>query len=73
MKYTYEVFLSPRLVVGFEQLKGEEADKFLKEKGYHHIHVDDEGDIHALSFDNQCFECWKVYKRRVPVFKTIDE
>lgn len=68
MKYTYEVFITPRVVVGFEQLFGQEATDFLKSKGYQYIHVDDEGNIHALNKENQYFNGWKVYRRKVPVF-----
>lgn len=71
MKYNYEVFLSPKILLNFEQLKGEEAENFLKSKGYHHIHVDDDGIVYALSVDNQYIDGWKVYRRRIPIFKTV--
>lgn len=69
MKFTYDIFITPKTVLGFEQLVGEEANAYLKKKGYKYIHVDNEGNIHALNKENQYYNGWKVYKRKVPVFE----
>ena len=66
MRYKEELFLSARILPGYEQVRGEEATKLLQEQGYRYIHVDEQGNVHALSNDNQYIDGYKVYKRKVP-------
>lgn len=68
MEYTEEVFLSPRYLPNYKQIVGDEASEILKDMGYRFVHVDIDGNIHAMSKDNQRIEGYKVYKRRVPKF-----
>lgn len=67
MEYKTELFLSAKLLVGYEQVKGEEAERLLKKQGYEYIHVDNDGSVHALSKNNKIIEGYKVYKRKIPV------
>lgn len=68
MEYVEEVFLSPRYLSGYKQIVGDEANEILKNMGYEFVHVDINGDVHALSKNNQRIEGYKVYKRKVPKF-----
>ena len=66
MQYKEELFLSAKYLSDYEQVKGEEATELLKEQGYQYIHVDEQGNVHALAKDNQYVDGYKVYKRKVP-------
>ena len=65
MEYKTELFLSAKLLVGYEQVKGEEAERLLKKQGYEYIHVDNDGNVHALSKNNKIIESGFLKKTKV--------
>jgi hypothetical protein len=68
MKLKEEMFLSKLPMEGYVKATDKEAEAYLKERGFNFIHVDTEGNLHALSKENRYLDGCKVYKKKVIVF-----
>lgn len=67
LEYKDEYFLSAKELPNYKKITGEKANEILTNLGYKYIHVDVNGNVHALSSRNQMINGYKVYVRKVPV------
>ena len=66
MKYKTEIFLSNRILPDYKQVPVPEAEKWLEDKGYRFIHIDNDGIIHARSQHDEAIEGYRLYMRDIP-------